>query len=273
MSIEIGPFGIWQRTADTTPEIAQVAEEIGFGAMWAGGSPDGGLEQLESLLDATSSMAVATGIVNMWRDDASTVARSFHRIAERHPGRFLLGVGIGHPEATREYRKPLETIVDYLDDLDDAGVPREHVVLAALGPKVLTLAGDRTAGAHPYLTTPRHTAMAREIMGEGPLLAPGHAVIVGMDPSEANRIARKFVARYLGLVNYRNNLLREGWEEADLADGGSDRLVEALVLTGSAADVAVGLRGHIEAGADHVTIQDLGPDPVSSFRALAAALL
>jgi probable F420-dependent oxidoreductase len=272
MSINLGQFGVWQRTADATPEVAEEVEGLGFGALWVGGSPDGGLHEIEALLDATQAMPIATGIVNMWRDDAETVAGSFHRIDERHPGRFLAGVGIGHPEATREYRSPFDTIVSYLDDLDAADVPSDQVVLAALGPRVLRVAAERTAGTHPYFTTPRHTAMAREIMGDGPLLAPEQTVVIGVDSEEARTIARRFAARYLGLVNYRNSLLREGWHPSDLADGGSDRLVEEVVLMGSAEDVAERLTAHLDAGADHVTIQALGPDPVSAFRALAEVL-
>lgn len=273
MSNELGNYGIWQRTSDITPGLAREVEELGFGALWPGGSPDGDLSEIEAILEATSSLPLATGIVNMWRADADLVAASYHRIEERHPGRFFLGVGIGHPEATSEYRRPYDTIVDYLDGLDAAGVPRHRVVLAALGPKVLKLSGERTLGAHPYLTTPRHTRLAREILGDGPLLAPEQTVGVGGDPDEARELAGNFVARYLRLVNYRNNLLREGWSEDDLADGGSDRLVGELVLMGGADEVAAGIRAHLEAGADHVNIQHLGPDPVAAYRSLASALL
>ncbi len=164
-------------------------------------------------------------------------------------------------------------MVRYLDDLAEAGVPKEHMVLAALGPKALRLSADRTTGTHPYLTTPRHTRMAREIVGDGPLVAPEQTVVVDADPDEANDLARSFVARYLRLVNYRNSLLREGWAEEDLNEGGSDRLVSELVLTGSAGEVAEGIRAHLEAGADHVCIQPLGSDPSTSCRALAEALL
>lgn len=273
MKIDLGTFGVWQRGADVRPETAAEVEAFGYGAYWIGGSPDGELAVVESVLDATESIPVATGIVNMWRDDAATVAASYHRINERHPDRFLLGVGIGHPEATSEYRKPLDTILAYLDDLDAAGVPREHLCLAALGPKVLQVSGERTAGAHPYLTTRRHTSYAREVMGDGVLLAPEQTVVVGRGADESNGLARKFVQRYLRLVNYRNNLLREGWSEGDLTDGGSNRLVSELVLRGSAEEVSAGIRSHVEAGADHVCIQDLGPDPVASFRGLSRVLL
>ncbi|HEX6221474.1 MAG TPA: LLM class flavin-dependent oxidoreductase, partial [Acidimicrobiia bacterium] len=168
MSIGLGQFGIWQRASDVTPETASEAERLGFGALWIGGSPPGDLQVVESALGATGSLPVATGIVNMWRDDAATVAASYHRINERFPNRFVLGVGIGHPEATSEYRKPYDTILSYLDQLDDAGVPQDHVCLAALGPRVLQVSARRTAGAHPYLTTHRHTTFAREVMGAGP---------------------------------------------------------------------------------------------------------
>ncbi|HEX6300927.1 MAG TPA: LLM class F420-dependent oxidoreductase [Acidimicrobiia bacterium] len=273
MSIELGQFGIWQRVGDASPEIAREVETLGFGAYWVGGSPKGELKEIEDLLEATEKIPVATGIVNMWREGPASVATSYHRIQERHTDRFLLGVGIGHPEATSEYRKPYDTIVSYLDHLDDAGVPEEHVVLAALGPKVVRLSGERTAGAHPYFTTPRHTRSARDILGDGPLLAPEQTVVVGLDPDEARTIARRFAARYLGLVNYRKNLLREGWSQEDVSDGGSDRLVEEVVLMGSAEEVADGIRAHLDIGADHVCIQDIGPDPVASFRDLAEVLL
>jgi probable F420-dependent oxidoreductase len=273
MNIDIGQYGIWQRVSDATPEIASEVEDLGFGALWVGGSPKGELKEIESLLDATERIPVATGIVNMWREDARGVAASYHRIQERHPDRFLLGVGIGHPESTSEYRQPYDTIVSYLDDLADADVPQERIVLAALGPRVVALSGERTAGAHPYFTTPRHTRAARDVLGDGPILAPEQTVVVGVDPDEARTIARKFATRYLNLVNYRSNLLREGWSEDDVTNGGSDRLVEEVVLMGSAEEVAEGIRAHLDAGADHVCIQERGPDPVATFRALAEVLL
>lgn len=272
MEIELGTFGIWRRTAETTPELAAAVESLGFGALWAGASPKAALTEVEAMLDATDRLPVATGVVNMWREDAATVAASYHRIEERHPGRILLGVGIGHPESTAEYRSPYDTIGEYLDALAAAGVPPQRTVLAALGPRVLALAGERTVGAHPYCTTSRHTRMAREVMGDGPLLAPEQTVVVGVPADEARALARTFTARYLRLVNYRNSLLREGWSADDVADGGSDRLVSELVLIGDAGTVAEGIRAHLDAGADHVCIQDLGPDPLSAYRALAEVL-
>ena len=272
MTVQLGTIGLWQFSGNVTPQVAVEAEGLGYGAVWLGGSPDGGLEQVDALLDATERITVATGIVNMWKDDAATVAASCQRIEGRHPGRFLLGVGVGHREAIQEYRNPYDKIVEYLDQLDDAGVPAERRILAALGPKVLELSAARTAGAHPYLTTPEHTAFARKILGPDALLAPEHKVVVDGDAERARTIGRKTVKRYLGLANYRNNLLRFGFSADDVAGDGSDRLVDALVLHGDADTVARGLRAHLEAGADHICIQVLGDDLLPAYRALAEAL-
>ena len=268
-----GEFGVWRMVSGITPELAEQVEMLGFGAIWLGGSPKGDLDDVEKVLEATERIPVATGIVNMWHEDAYMVGESYRRISEGHPDRFLLGVGIGHPESTQEYHKPFDKMVNYLDQLDDADVPREDVVLAALGPRALALAAKRTRGAHPYLTTPRHTEHARRMLGAGPLLAPEHKVILDTDPSRARSAGRLVVSRYLNRANYRNNLVREGWSEDDLLDGGSDRLVDALVLHGSPEDVAAGLVAHIRAGADHVAIQVLGEEPFEMYRELSEALL
>jgi probable F420-dependent oxidoreductase len=273
MAIELGRIGIWQRV-NLSPELAVEVEKLGYGAIWIGGSPNGQLDIVESMLDASERISIATGIVNMWKDDAATVGASFHRINDRHPDRFLLGVGIGHPEATKEYQKPYDKIVSYLDELDAAGVPVAARALAALGPKVLKLAAERTAGAHPYLTTPDHTREARAIMGAGPLLAPEQKVVLETDPAKARAIGRPPVATpYLGLSNYVSNLRRLGWSEEDLADGGSDALIDALALHGDPETIARGVTAHLDAGADHVCIQVLGDDPVAGYRALAEVLL
>ncbi|MGH3277315.1 MAG: TIGR03620 family F420-dependent LLM class oxidoreductase [Streptosporangiaceae bacterium] len=272
----LGRFGVWRTTAGSTPELARAVEEAGYGTLWVGGSPDGKLAQIEALLDATTTLTLATGIVNIWKDTAADVAAAFRRIAARHPGRFLLGVGAGHREATREYSRPYETLVSYVDTLLDEGVPREDLVLAALGPKVLRLAAARTSGAHPYLVTPEHTRQAREIMGTGPLLAPEHKVVLDTDPQRARAISRPHVQRpYLGLVNYTSNLRRLGWSDDDLRDGGSDALIDALAARGTAAQAAARLQEHLAAGADHVCVQLLtesDADPLPGYRALATAL-
>src|SRR5690349_8911599 len=168
MSIELGKVGIWRLPSGLTPEVVAEVEALGYGTIWVGSSPPGDLALVEHLLDTTEHVTVATGIVNVWKDDAATVGASYHRIAARHPGRFLLGLGIGHPEATQDYQHPYATLVRYLDQLDDLKVPAEGRVLAALRPRVLRLSAERAAGAHPYLATPDDTPQARQILRDGP---------------------------------------------------------------------------------------------------------
>ncbi len=274
MAIELGKFGIWRSAGELNPALAVDVEQLGYGAIWIGGSPGGDLKLVSDLLGATERIVVATGIVNMWKDDAATIAASYHRIAQQYPDRFLLGVGIGHPEATKQYEKPYDTIVRYLDELDAAGVPAEGRALAALGPKVLRLAAERTLGAHPYLTTPDHTRQARAILGDGPLLAPEQKVVLDTDPERARSIGRPRVANpYLHLTNYVSNLRRLGWSDEDIANDGSDKLIDALALHGDAQTVATGVKAHLDAGADHVCVQVLGEDPRPGYRALAEVLL
>lgn len=273
MSIELGRIGVWQRGNALDAEFAKEAERLGYGAIWVGGSPPADLQRVQDLLDQTSTIAVATGIVNIWRADADEVATSYRRIAARHGDRFLLGIGVGHPEQTSRYARPYDALVDYLDRLDGAGVPAERRTLAALGPAVLRLAAERSAGAHPYLTPPSHTRTARETMGAGALLAPEHKAVLEADQDRARAIGRSSTARYLQLHNYRNNLLRLGYTEDDLADGGSDRVVDDLVAHGDPPAVARGVTEHLDAGADHVCIQLLGDDLLAGYRRLAAELL
>ena len=167
MTIELGRIGIWRHPSGLTPDVVADVEALGYGAIWVGGSPGGDFGGVEDLLAATDHIAVATGIVNVWKDDAAAVAAYYHRITSRHPGRFLLGLGIGHPEATREYQRPYATLVSYLDELDELKVPADGRALAALGPRVLRLAADRSAGALPYLVTPEHTRQARQVLAGG----------------------------------------------------------------------------------------------------------
>ncbi|MGH3399530.1 MAG: LLM class F420-dependent oxidoreductase [Streptosporangiaceae bacterium] len=272
----LGRFGVWRSAGMLTPELAGLLEELGFGTLWVGGSPPGDLELVEGLLAATTRLTLATSIVNMWQDDAHLVAASFRRIEGRYPGRFVLGVGAGHREATQEYARPYDTLAAYVDTLLADGVPPASLMLAALGPRVLRLAAERTAGAIPYLVTPEYTRQAREVLGAGPLLAPEQKVVLDTDTGRARRLGRARVSRpYLGLVNYTSNLRRLGWSEADLSDGGSDALVDALVAWGSGAKVAAQLAEHFAAGADHVCAQLLtesDADPSEGYRQLAAAL-
>ena len=273
---QLGQFGIWRPERQVSEEEAVGVERLGFGALWVGGSPSGDLRQVERLLDATTTLILATSIVNMWQSDAREVAASFARIEGRHPGRFLLGVGTGHREATESYARPYETITSFVDALLRDGVPPASLVLAALGPKMLRLAAERTAGAHPYLVTPAYTRQARTILGTGPLLAPEQKVVLETDLQRARALGRARVRTpYLGLVNYTSNLRRMGWSEDDLAGGGSDALIDALVAHGTAADAAARLTGHLGAGADHVVIQLLAEPHASQldgYRLLAQAL-
>jgi probable F420-dependent oxidoreductase len=272
----LGRFGIWRSSSQVTPELAADLERLGFGTLWLGGSPGGQLTEPEQILDATATLTVGTSIVNIWQDDAHLVAASFARVEARHPGRFLLGVGAGHREATQQYARPYEALATYVDVLLGDGVPADSLVLAALGPRVLRLAADRTAGAIPYLVTPEHTRRARGILGPGPLLAPEQKAVLEADPERARAIGRPRVrSPYLGLVNYTSNLRRLGWSDEDLSDGGSDALIDALVVHGSAGQVAAQLAEHFDAGADHVCVQLLtapGADLVDSYRELAQAL-
>jgi probable F420-dependent oxidoreductase len=255
---DLGRFGVWLPTRSITPELAAAIESLGYGAAWIGGSPDADLAWVEPALAKTTSLQLATGIVNIWSAPAPAVAESFQRIEGAHPGRFLLGVGVGHREHTQEYVKPYDALVDYLDELDAALVPTSRRVLAALGPRVLRLAAERSAGAHPYLTTPEHTAKARERMGKSVFLAPEHKVVLTTDRDEARAIGRRFVDHYLGLSNYVNNWLRMGFTQDDVGKPGSDRLIDAVVAYGTLEAIAQRLIEHREAGADHVAIQVLG---------------
>ncbi|CCQ15472.1 putative uncharacterized protein [Rhodococcus sp. AW25M09] len=272
---ELGTYGVWRLHSAFTPELSRAIESFGYGTIWLGGSPPADLATSEEILDATETIVVATGIVNIWSDSAADVAASYHRLESKHPGRFLLGIGAGHPEATQEYTKPYDALVAYLDDLDTAGVPVERRVLAALGPKVLALAADRTAGAHPYLTTPEHTREAREALGPNKILAPEHKVVLESDPEQARSIGRPPVNNpYLHLRNYTNNLNRLGYSDEEIGDGGSDRLIDALVAHGTADAIAARLNEHLGAGASHVTLHALpdDADPLETYREIAAAL-
>jgi probable F420-dependent oxidoreductase len=253
----LGRYGVWTFGVPK-PEQAVEIEKLGYGAIWVGGSPAGDLNYVEPILERTETLQVATGIVNVWTAPAKQVAEAYHRVEDAYPGRFLLGVGIGHPEHTEEYRKPYDVLVEYLDVLDAECVPTSRRVVAALGPKVLKLSAQRSAGAHPYLTTPEHTAQARDVIGNSVFLAPEHKVVLTTDADEARAIGRDTVDFYLNLSNYLNNWKRLGFTDDDIAKPGSDKLIDAVVAHGTADDIAKRLGEHLDAGADHVTIQVLG---------------
>ena len=254
---DLGRFGVWTAGA-IEPEQAVEIEKLGYGALWVGGSPAGDLAFVEPILEQTQTLQLATGIVNVWTAPAEQVAESYHRIEDAYPGRFLLGIGIGHPEHTQEYRKPYDVLVEYLDALDAAKVPTSRRVVAALGPKVLELAAKRSAGAHPYNTTPEHTARAHQLIGNTVFLAPEHKVVLTTDAEEARAIGRKTLDFYLNLGNYVNNWRRLGFTEADVTKPASDKLVDAVVAHGTPEAIAARLTEHLDAGADHVAIQVLG---------------
>jgi probable F420-dependent oxidoreductase len=292
-NVDVGPVGIWYGMIDAlpTPEArraAQLIEELGFGALWVaeavGRDP---LVASAVLLSATKRIPLATGIANIYARDPMAMAAGQKTLAEAYPGRFLLGLGVSHAHLVsnvrkHDYSKPYSYMVDYLGRMDEslfmARGPEEDPgrVLAALGPKMLQLAAESANGAHPYFTTPEHTMIARDTMGADALLAPEQMVVLETDAVEARRIARAGMAVYLRAPNYLNNLARLGFDDADIADGGSDRLVDAIVAWGSEAQIAARVAEHHDAGADHVCVQVLqdGTDlPEASLRRLADALL
>ncbi|OBK73168.1 LLM class F420-dependent oxidoreductase [Mycobacterium sp. 1164985.4] len=253
----LGRYGVWTFGAPT-PEQAVEIEKLGYGAVWIGGSPAGDLEYVEPILERTENLSVATGIVNVWTAPADEVAEAYHRVEDAYPGRFLLGIGIGHPEHTEEYRKPYDVLVEYLDALDAKKVPTSRRVVAALGPKVLKLSAQRSAGAHPYLTTPQHTGESRNLLGPTVFIAPEHKVVLARDAEASREIGRQTIDFYLNLSNYLNNWKRLGFTDDDVEKPGSDRLIDALVAHGTPDSIAARLNEHLDAGADHVAIQVLG---------------
>jgi probable F420-dependent oxidoreductase len=292
--VQLGRVGLWSFQLDLQPaaaarEAAAEIEELGFPTLWI---PEAvGREALTNaalLLGATDRLVVATGIASIWARDAMAMAAAELTLDEAFGARFLLGMGVSHQpmvEGLRghDYSKPYSAMRTYLDAMDRVVYvsPRSSEppsrVLAALGPKMLRLAADRTLGAHPYFVPVEHTAFARGELGPDALLAPEQAVVLSTDPDLARATARTHMQTYLSLPNYTNNLRRLGWGDADLGDGGSDRLVDAIVAWGDESAIAERVRAHHDAGADHVCIQVLDPDvralPMPQWRALAPALL
>jgi probable F420-dependent oxidoreductase len=234
------------------------------------------------VLEATERIVVATGIASIWARDPMAAAFGAFGLAEAHPGRFVMGLGVSHaPSVARRglrYERPLARMAEYLDALEAvstpiAGAEAPPVVLAALGPRMLELGARRTSGVHPYFSPVEHTRFARDLVGSGPFIAPEQAVVIDADPTSARNTARTHMTGYLALDNYRRNLLRMGWGDAELDGGGSDEVVDAIVGWGDAAAVADRLRGHLDAGADHVSIQPLGdPFGLDQLETLAAEL-
>jgi probable F420-dependent oxidoreductase len=279
--VRLGGVGVWDWSlrGDDRGEVDEAVaelEELGYTAIWfPGGSGGPVLEMAADMLAATRSVPIATGILNIWMHDPLDVAAGRARLAEEHPGRFLLGLGAGHAPQLDPgvWRRPLSKMRGYLDALDAAPTPppADELALAALGPRMLELARARSAGAHPYFVPVEHTRRAREVLGPEKLLAPEQAVLLETDPTRARELAREHTASYLRAANYANNLRRLGYAEDDLADGGSDRLVDDLVAWGDVGRIRARIDEHFAAGADHVCIQVLprGGLPRAGWRALA----
>ena len=289
---DMGRVGVWTWPLVTAPaphirQAVRAIEDMGYGAVWFPESRGREAIALSAMLLAeTSTIKVAPGIANIWARDASAAAGAAMALGEAWPGRFTLGLGVSHAPAVgvrgHEYVRPLARMREYLDAMESAvfvGPEPETpvpVVLAALGPKMLRLAVEKAAGAHPYFVPVSHTAFARETMGPDGFLAPEQAVVLDTDPERARATARGHMERYLLLDNYRRNLLRLGWGESDLDNGGSDEVVDAVVAWGSAEAITETIAAHHEAGADHVSIQVISESegvPLAELEELARHLL
>jgi probable F420-dependent oxidoreductase len=285
----LGRVGLWTRQLDLQPAervrttVAEL-EGLGWRSLWSW--EVFGREALTNaglLLCATRQMVIGTGIANIWARDPVAMANAQRTLTEAYPGRFVLGIGVSHAPIVdvrgHRYQRPLQQMRAYLDAMDAApwqGPPLAEQparVLAALGPRMLALATERSAGTLLYNNPPEATAAARSALGPGPLLAVEQAVLVEQDPAQARRIAREFIAFYLTLPNYVRAWERAGFGPEERADGGSDRMVDAVVAWGGPEQVMERVRAHLDAGADHVCLQVLEPDPnglpVASWRALA----
>ncbi|UED85192.1 LLM class F420-dependent oxidoreductase [Streptomyces profundus] len=285
LATELGPVGVWSialKSPDGSPQpafldAARELEQLGYRALWIGGSPT--VRQAEPLLAATSTLRVATGITSIWGNEAQTEAADFAEVNDAHDNRFVLGLGVSHGPLTERYHRPYSSMVEYLTALDQAPrpVPRERRVLAALGPKMLELARDRAAGAHPYLVTVEHTAQARATLGDDALLAPELKVVLDDDLTRARATARGYLSGYLKLPNYTNNLLRAGFTDEDFVDGGSDRLLAEVFALGDQDTIRQRVADYLDAGADHLAVQivtdRIGAEfPLAEYRALAPIL-
>jgi probable F420-dependent oxidoreductase len=292
-ALQLGSTGIWTNQLDLlsgarAQQVAAEIESLGFGALWFGEALGREALTLAGLLLAgTRRIVIATGIANIYGRDPVTMAAAQKTLAESYPNRFLLGLGVSHVPLVEQlrghrYDKPIAAMRSYLNAMDSApynAVPppsKPLTVLAALGPQMLRLSAERADGAHPYNTTPKHTAQARELLGPGPLLCPEQAVILETNAVKARAIARKFLAIYLTLPNYTNNFLRLGFTEADFANGGSDRLIDSVIAWGDVKTVLSRVDEHRSAGADHVCIQVLTENdqefPLREIRDIATAL-
>jgi probable F420-dependent oxidoreductase len=275
--VDLGRFGVWTSYRaigeENAPAAAALVQELGFGSFWLGGSPR--LPTVRPLLEGADRLVIATGIVNVWSYEPADLAREYAELSPEFADRLLVGIGIGHPEATRDYSRPLSAMRSFLDGLDNAPapLPSGRRCLAALGPKMLDLATRRSRGAHTYFVPVQHTRAARQRLGDA-LLATEIACVVDPDADSARAKARRYAELYLGLSNYTGNLLKFGFTEQDIADGGSDRLIDAIIPHGTPEQIAAVARAHRDAGADHICLQPVGVTgvPRAEWSALAGAL-
>jgi probable F420-dependent oxidoreductase len=290
--VNVTGAGIWSgglvsRDPGEIADAAAELDELGYSSLWIPCSGPGTFLAGERLLASTKNITVATGVLNVWLYPVDDTAAEYTRLRAAYGDRLLLGLGVNHAQIlprlgeNLRYERPLTKIEEYLTGLDATGsVPEDRRVLAALGPKMLDLARRRAGGAHPYNVTPQHTAAARSALGPGKLLVPEQVVTLTDDPSHGRARGRAFLEHYLPLSNYTNNLRRLGFVEDDFADGGSDRLVDALIAWGDEDTIVRRVREHFDAGADGVCIQMLTAAPLAgmgdlhreSWRALAPAL-
>ena len=284
---QLGRVGVWLtalglRAADEERAAAATIEELGYPALWFGETAANkeAFAHAGILLAATRQIVIASGIASIYSRDATAMSNGGNALAEAYPGRFVLGIGVSHAPMVElrghAYGKPVAAMREYLDAMAATKYspppPAEPlpVVLAALRPRMLELARDRSHGAHPYLVTPRHSAMARTLLGPEPVLAPEQGFVLETDPARARAVAREHLSVYLKLPNYVNSWREEGFEDADFADGGSDRLVDELIVWGDATAIADRVREHLEAGADHVCLQPVARDLAGALSDLAA---
>ncbi len=270
--------GTWKLADEPGLDTAAAMESLGYGTLWSSGGFDPGLSpHFGRLLDSTSTVRVASGIVSIWASTPEEIGPAVADLEAHHPGRFLLGLGASHRAIVADYSRPYSKMVAFLDRLDALAqpVPPERRLLAALRPRMLELAAARAAGAHPYVVPVEHTARAREILGPDPVLATEVAVVLETDPAKARELARAYASIYLGLPNYTSNLREFGFGDDDIEHGGSDRLIDAVIPWGDPATIAGRVRQHLEAGADHVCLQVVAGRsdfPLDEYRALAPAL-
>lgn len=265
---EFAPFGFFTHYATVDADLLRTVESLGFDTAWLGGSPPADLPWVDPLLSATERIRIVTAIVNIWSAPAQQAAQSWQRIQRAHPGRFILGIGAGHPEIdSGVVYKPYSGLVEYLDVLDEAAVPQEGRALAALAEKSLKLAAQRSALAHPYLTPPSHTRWARELLGPDAIIVPEQKVVLTTDADEARTLGRQALDLYLGLTNYLTMLERFAGSTDDLVKPGSDKLVDTLIAYGTPEQIAARLQQHRDAGATQVAIQVLG-DPADRAKTL-----